>query len=115
MLPKTRKKLRMDQPPPVGREYPFAIAVALHQELGGSRRAIKTLARWTGASDRTAQNWLSATRGPSGADLMILAKHSPAVHLACLSLSGRADLQARDVGESIALLNAAIALLLGPP
>ena len=30
MLPKTRKKLRINQPPPVGREYPFAIAVALN-------------------------------------------------------------------------------------
>ncbi|AMM13108.1 hypothetical protein AX768_02240 [Burkholderia sp. PAMC 28687] len=113
MLPKTRKKLRMDQTPPVGQEYPFAIAVALHQELGGSRRAIKTLTRWTGASDRTAQNWLSATRGPSGADLMILAKHSHAVHFACLALSGRADVEARDVNASVALIEEALSLLSG--
>lgn len=113
MLPK-RGKNSHNEPPPAGAVYPLAIAFALKGEFGDSRHAIKTISRWTGASGRTVRDWLSAIRGPSGEHLVALAKHSPAVHSAYLALSGRADAQARDVDESLALLREVIALLSRP-
>ncbi len=113
MLPKTRKNLREGQSEKIGAEYPLAIALALKEEVGSSRQAIKTLARWTGASDRTVQNWLSAVRGPSGAHLVALSRHSPAVHLTYLTLAGRSDPGGQDVDTALALLKEAMSLLSG--
>jgi len=110
MLPKTRKNLRDRKETPAA-EYPLAIAVALHQELGGSRQAIKKLARWTGASERTVQNWMSAVRGPSGPHLVMLARHCGAVHSALLTLSGRGNKRDSDISASVDLLREATALL----
>ncbi|MFM0663331.1 helix-turn-helix domain-containing protein [Paraburkholderia sediminicola] len=110
MLPTTRKNLR-EKEEEIGAEYPLAIAMALKEELGGSRQTIKKLARWTGASERTVQNWLGGVRGPSGPHLVALAKHSPAVHFAYLSMTGRADGPASEVSASVLLLREALALL----
>lgn len=65
--------------------YEMIIAVALRRELGGSRRAIKTLERWTGATPRTARNWLSGSTGPSGEHLMLLLRYSDEVFKAVLT------------------------------
>ena len=46
--------------------YRKAIADTLRRELGHTHQAIKTVMRWTGASERTAKYWLSGERGPSG-------------------------------------------------
>ncbi|WP_152988856.1 hypothetical protein [Burkholderia pseudomallei] len=113
MLPKTSKKLRCDEMSKVGTEYPLAIALALKREMGDSRRTIKTLTRWTGASERTVQNWLSAVRGPSGPHLVALAKHSTAVHEAYLSLTGRSETSTPQIEMSVALLREALGLLGG--
>jgi hypothetical protein len=66
------------------KQYAHTVADAL--------RAIKTLARWTGASERTAKNWLSATNGPSGNHLIQLARRSDIVLAAVLALAGRHEL-----------------------
>lgn len=50
--------------------------MALREELEGSRQSIKMLVRWTGASERTVQNWLGGVRGPSGPHPVALAKQS---------------------------------------
>ena len=110
MLPTTRKNLR-GKKEEIGAEYPMAIAMALKEELGGSRQSIKKLARWTGASERTVQNWLGGVRGPSGPHLVALARHSPAVHFAYLSMTGRVDGPEPDVNASVALLREALDLL----
>lgn len=110
MLPTTRKNLRGKRKE-IGAEYPLAIAMALKEELGGSRQAIKKLARWTGASERTVQNWLGGVRGPSGPHLVALAKHSSAVHFAYLSMTGRTDEPEVDVSTSVVLLREALSLL----
>ncbi|MGF6596138.1 transcriptional regulator with XRE-family HTH domain [Paraburkholderia sp. GAS448] len=68
-------------------EYAFAIAVTLKQEVGDSRHAAKKLARMTGASERTVQNWLSAVRGPSGLHLIRLAQNLAAVRAAMMRLT----------------------------
>ncbi len=70
-------------------EYASSIADALRTELGQSHRATKTLMRWTGASDRTAKNWLSGCFGPSGGHLIQLARESDIVLSTVLSLAGR--------------------------
>src|SRR5690348_7881676 len=69
--------------------YAGAIADALRTELGQSHRATKTLMKWTGASDRTAKNWLNGSCGPSGDHLVTLAKESDTVLAALLGLAGR--------------------------
>jgi len=45
--------------------------------------------KWTGASDRTAKNWLNGSCGPSGDHLVTLAKESDSVLAALLGLAGR--------------------------
>lgn len=61
------------------RQFRRLISVALQNELGGSRRATKTVMRWTGASERSVKNWLAASHGPSGEHLVRLARHSDEV------------------------------------
>jgi hypothetical protein len=69
--------------------YAPAIAEALAVELKGSHRAIKTVSKWTGASERTAKNWLSGRRCPSGQHLIALLGRSDALMERVLMLSGR--------------------------
>ena len=70
-------------------KYQVAISAALKQELGGSHRAIKTVMRWTGVSERTAKNWLAGSHGPAGEHLMELMRHSDEVCVAVYRLSER--------------------------
>lgn len=57
-------------------DYASVIALALEKSIGARRCTSKTLMRWTGASERTVKNWLSASHGPSGQHLIALAQHS---------------------------------------
>ncbi|WP_244827102.1 hypothetical protein [Caballeronia sp. TF1N1] len=109
MLPKPRKNLRGASE--ISAQYPALIALALASELRDSRHAAKKLSRWTGASERTVQDWLSGTRGPSGPHLVALARHSAAVHSAYLSMSERAEELAPNVNASVGLLREALDLL----
>lgn len=65
------------------------VAIALKNELGDTRRTIKTVMSWTGASERTVKNWLAASNGPSGEHLIQLAKNSDEVFELFLLLSDR--------------------------
>ena len=69
--------------------YRKAIADALRRELGPTHQAIKTVMRWTGASERTAKYWLSGERGPSGEHLIRLAQLSDAVLITILTMAER--------------------------
>lgn len=71
--------------------YPKAIAQALKHEFGDAQNTIKTVARWTGASERTVKNWLSGRSGPSGEHLIALAQNSNDVLEVFLLLAGRED------------------------
>ncbi|CAO4145722.1 hypothetical protein DHODJN_09770 [Methylorubrum extorquens] len=53
---------------------------------------MKTAARWTGASERTAKNWLVGTYAPSREDLVALACHSERVLVTVLILASRQGL-----------------------
>lgn len=70
-------------------DYRTAMAMALHEELGETHRAIKMAMRWTGASERTVKYWFAGERGPSGDHLIALARHSDAVLFVVLALAGR--------------------------
>lgn len=100
VLPKMGKELPM-----TGRDGSFAyapaIAEALTTELKGSNRAIKTVMRWTGASERTVKGWLSGTTGPSGAHLVALLQNSDTLLERVLSLAGRGRLIERHRLETV--------------
>ncbi|KIC48053.1 hypothetical protein [Tateyamaria sp. ANG-S1] len=70
-------------------EYRQAISLALSQELGGAGQAAKATMRWTGASERTVKNWLSASYGPTAEHLIELMRHSDTVLAVVLELAGR--------------------------
>ncbi len=69
--------------------YRQTIAAALHRELEGTHRAVKTTMRWTGASERTAKNWIAGSHGPSGEHLISLMRHSDEVLIGLFTLAGR--------------------------
>lgn len=81
MFPLTGRKLRGDSDkfgtPP--RSYAEVVSVALRAQLGDSRRAVKTVQRWTGASERSVKNWFAASTGPAGRHLLSLLTHSDTV------------------------------------
>jgi hypothetical protein len=84
MLPKKGKKLHR-----VTTEFGRTVAVALKSELGTTHQAVKTVMRWTGASERTVKHWFAGTHGPSGQHLVALACHSDAVLTRFLEAAGR--------------------------
>ena len=73
-------------------DYRLEIAAALRRELGGSHRAVKTSMNWTGASERTAKNWLAGAHGPAGEHLIELMRHSDEVAETVLALCGRSEI-----------------------
>ena len=68
------------------------IAAALQRASVESGLQIKTVAGWTGASERTVKNWFSGQYGPSGEHLLILARHSHEVLNTMLAIMERRDL-----------------------
>jgi len=74
--------------------YPTAVAHALQRQLGGTHQAVKTVMRWTGASERTVKNWFAGSNGPSGQHLIALARHSDEVLAMLLALTGRQKIAA---------------------
>ena len=87
MLPKAGN-IRRRPPDRFARE----IGEALRGELGSSHKAIKTVMGWTGASERSAKNWLNGTHGPGGWYLILLARQSEAVTAMVLRLAERDQL-----------------------
>lgn len=92
MFPKSGSKVPGTRIRPTEADYLADIREALRGELAGTGGATKTIMRWTGASDRTARNWMSGAAGPSGYHLICLARESNAVLAAMLAMSGRPEL-----------------------
>ena len=61
------------------KDYAELIADALRREHDETHRTVKTIMRWTGASERSVKNWVGGVSGPSGYFLMRLCMKSPAV------------------------------------
>jgi hypothetical protein len=74
--------------------YAVAVAHALQRQLGGTHQGVKTVMRWTGASERTVKNWFAGISGPSGQHLLALVHHSDEVLAAFLTLAGRQKIAA---------------------
>lgn len=92
MLPNTGSKLPRLGVPPSQAEFVRLVSGALRTDLGGTRTATKMIARWTGASDRTARTWMNGLGAPNGLHLICLARESDAVLAAILRMSGHAEL-----------------------
>ena len=90
MLPKEGKELH-PTPLPSGDRAKFngMIGEALRAELGGTHRAIKTVMRWTGASERSVKHWFAGTHVPSGQHLVAVARHSDVVFARFLVAANR--------------------------
>ena len=69
-----------------------SVARALRAEFGHSRALIKTIGRWTGASDRAIKNWLAGGTVPSGYHLVALMRCSDAVMRVVLIAAGRQNM-----------------------
>jgi hypothetical protein len=92
MVRKNRSQLRDSRVPEVESTLSALIGEALRNELGSSRRATKTVMRWTGVSDTTARSWLYGHGSPSGVHLVALAANSRPVLIVLLRLTGHDDL-----------------------
>ncbi|MCK0198557.1 hypothetical protein MWN34_16770 [Ancylobacter sp. 6x-1] len=78
-----------DGPP---RRYAEIVSLALKTELDDSRRTIKTVQRWTRASERTVKNWIAGTCGPDGDHLIAMLIHSDTMLHMLLLASRRFDI-----------------------
>src|SRR5258708_22841402 len=67
-------------------KFAAEIASALEKTLQHGERRIKTIARWTGANERTVKNWLSGKYGPCGTHLIVLMRCSDEVLNSVLSM-----------------------------
>lgn len=72
--------------------YAEVIRVALEHESRGQPKFAILIADWTGASDRTADNWLKGVTGPSGAYLIYLMRRSDEVLKTVLALAQRQEI-----------------------
>lgn len=109
-LPKKGKELHPSARRPRRHSaYAPAIARALGAELRGRGTSIKTVMKWTGASERAVKGWLSGTSGPSGDHLIDLLRRSDSVFQQVLALSEREPLVER---RQLTTLRAAVMHLL---
>jgi hypothetical protein len=69
--------------------YSIAIATALRSDLGMTHQAVKSVMRWTGASERSVKYWFAGARGPSGQHLIALAARSDVILDVFLQRAGR--------------------------
>src|SRR3546814_1100671 len=92
MMPKKGNRFPKETEGPFARHFANVIGKALRDEPGLNHGVEKTIMRWTGASGRSAKNWVSGMRGPSGPHLLLLARQSDAVMEAILHLAGRGRL-----------------------
>jgi len=76
---------------PGDRDFAAVIAETLRHAFGNTHAAVKMVAAFTGAGERTVKNWFEAKNGPSGENLIALARHSEEVLEAFLLMAGRGD------------------------
>lgn len=75
-----------------GNGFADEIASALRRSHEDSGAGAKIVASWTGANEKTVKNWFAGRYGPSGENLVALARHSDEVLGTFLALAGRQDL-----------------------
>lgn len=103
-LPKTGKVLHRTSRVRVD-EYELEIARALRVEFGSAKASVKTVMRWTGASERTVKGWFAGSFGPSARHLVLLIASSDAAFASLLALCGRSPVvqgqQLREVRDAM--------------
>ncbi len=72
----------------VNPDLAMLVSIALRSELQDGRAMVKTIGRWTRASDRTIKTWLAGTAAPGSDHLIILMRKSTAVLVAVLAAAG---------------------------
>lgn len=72
--------------------YADILSAALKRQFLGTPCALKSIARVTGANERSVKNWWTGKNGPSGEHLITLAKQSDEVLEAILLMAGRQDI-----------------------
>jgi hypothetical protein len=110
MLPKSGRKLPKVRQAMSEADYIEQISNALRLELGGTGAAVKTIMRWTGASDRSARNWMSGSGSPCGYHLLRLARECDAVFEVILDLTSRQEAR---LGVDLHAAEVAIARAMG--
>lgn len=110
MLPKSGRKLPNVRAAPSEPDYIERISNALRQELGGTGAAVKTVMRWTGASDRSARTWINGSGSPSGYHLIRLARECDAVFDVMLDLTDHPEAR---LGVDLHAAEVAIARAMG--
>ena len=88
MVPKSGTRVPKPQISLSDAEFAELIATALQRDLGGSRRASKTIMAWTAVTDHTARAWLHGRKVPSSLHLLQLAARSDEVMTVILRLTG---------------------------
>jgi hypothetical protein len=77
-----------------GQAYADILSDALKRQFTGTPCVLKSIARVTGANERSVKNWWTGQNGPSGEHLITLARHSDEVLGAILALAGRQEILA---------------------
>lgn len=93
MVPNTGTQLPFGRAAISDAELAAYVGNALQGELGASRRATKTIMRWTGVSDHTARSWLNGKSTPSGLHLLVLASQCLPVMMTFLRLAGHQEFE----------------------
>ena len=93
MVRKTVSELRNSRSVVSDSDLAAQIGAALQKELGASRRATKSVMRWTGVSDTTARAWLHGRVSPSAIHMVALAANSDSVMTLLLELTGHEGLK----------------------
>lgn len=110
MLRKSGRKLPNGRQPPTEAEFVERLSSALRSELGGSGAAVKTIMRWTAASDRSARTWMNGGGCPSGYHLLRLARECDAVFEVIVDLT---EHQEARLGTDLHAAEVAIARAMG--
>ena len=110
MLPKSGRKLPRARPAPSEADCIEQISNALRLELGGTGAAVKTVMRWTGASNRSARTWINGSGSPSGYHLLRLARECDAAFDVILNLTDRPEAK---LGTDLHAAEVAIAKAMG--
>lgn len=78
-------------PTDYGMTFAEMVSMVLRQSVGGRPSAVKLVARWTGAGERTVKNWFAGSCAPKGDHFRELVRHCPEMLDAFLVSIGRHD------------------------
>lgn len=71
--------------------YAYLVGMVLRRSLGERLSAIKVVARWTGAGERTVKNWFAGRSGPCGDHFIELVRHCPDMLDEFLAAAGQTE------------------------